>query len=149
MIELISIDNWLCLKNQLRIHYQRYQREMDSEVCYDFKGFVESVFAGVLYWNSFNSFGGLDPIDNDDELALDLLDAIYLLEDESIRDEDLAISVSYIDSLGAVIIEAYPKPEMELRTEETYKIEMQKLKTQKLTILARLLDVVRQSKSGE
>lgn len=149
MIKIISISNWVYLKSKLQTHYDNHLRGCDCEPYWDFKHFVEIVFRDILQWNSYGCCGGIDIIDNDDEFALDLLDAIWFSDNEYVRADDIIITVSYIETLGSLIVEIEPKPEVEVKTEETYELEMQKLKQNQLTKVARLLNELRLSKSRE
>ena len=87
-------------------------------------------------------------IENDEELALDLLDAISTLDIEQLRDDDYWFDFIYIDSLGSAIVEWHIKGTMVNEvTDDEYSSRLQNIRLNKLTILARLLDVLRQSKS--
>lgn len=146
MIEMISIANWVYLKQQLIKYHHDYLLAGDCGETRSFKNFVEEVFSRILKWNQFFVDVGitLDMINNDDELALDIIEALGLDSNEEIR-SDCHIHVLYIDSLGAVIVEACPKA-ANAADEATYQRGIEELRLTKLTILARLLDVLRQSK---
>jgi hypothetical protein len=152
MIELISMSNWLYLKSQLYQKWTQYLTEWyDCGGGPQFREFVEQAFKGVLKWNQYCAGDmTLDIIGNDDELALDMLDAISTLDIEQLRDDDYWFDFIYVDSLGAAIVEWHVKGSSENDvTDEEYSRRVQNIRNHKLTILARLLDVVRQSKSGE
>lgn len=151
MIEMISIGNWVYLKQQLLMHYNAYLGSTDSEGMKSFKSFVEDILNNILKWNQYSMDDGiyLNAISNDDELALDIIEALDLADIEEIRSQDYYVSVSYIDVIGAAIVEAYPKGDVEFTSvnNEAYRKRIEELRLNKLTILARLLDVLRLSKS--
>lgn len=152
MIELISMSNWIYLKSQLYEKWTNYLSEWyDCGGGPGFREFVEQVFKNVLKWNQYCAGDLLlDMIENDEELALDLLDAISTLDIEQLRDDDYWFDFIYIDSLGSAIVEWHIKGTMVNEvTDDEYSSRLRNIRLSKLTILARLLDVLRQSKSRE
>ena len=113
MIELISIENWIYLKNKLYCHYEDFIKGNYEHVEYkpEFRWFIEKVYRKVLEWNKIIGCdsASIDIIDNDDELALDLLDSLGLCDNPTFQNEDLNFFVEYVNTLGSIIIEYEPR----------------------------------------
>ena len=153
MIEMISIDNWIWLRSQLLHHYDNRNRGLDHPATTTFKRYVEEVFLQVLKWNQFNLVDNtnLDIIDNDDELALDLLEAVHVADNDKMMDSINVFDVSYSDILGFIFIAAYP-----VRTDgcdeqpiEDNQSSIVEFKQDKYLTVARLLNELRVSKSRQ
>lgn len=113
MIEIISIENWIYLKNKLYCHYEDYIKANYEHVDFkpEFRWFIERVYKKVLEWNKISEChsASIDIIDNDDELALDLLDSLGLCDNSTFQNEDLNIFVEYVNTLGSIIIDYEPR----------------------------------------
>ena len=113
MIELISIENWIYLKNKLYCHYEDYIKANYEHVDFkpEFRWFIERVYRKVLEWNRISECDSvsIDIIDNDEELALDLLDSLGLCDNPTFQNEDLNFFVEYVDTFGSIIIDYEPR----------------------------------------
>lgn len=154
MIDLIYLENGLYTKRLLTRAWDNHVEEsIEAGGFLDFKTFVERVFTAVINWYTY------DMQEDDERLSIlgyeledaeDLLDAMSGFDLKILEDWSMKFKVEYLERTHALIIRCERTTnELILPDPTTYVESYGKMRHNQLTKIARLLNVVRQSKAGE